>query len=233
MKNLIKTANSSSPPIAEYDRVIYNPITDNVVVMGGAYVDLGLPSGLKWAKCNLGAARETDYGYYFQWGEAEPQDTNIPFNWTTYKHCNGSERTLTKYCTNNYYGTVDNKTTLDTEDDAVSQVMGDGWRMPTQTELQELLNYTDHTWVDNFNSSGVSGYKFTSRTDENKYLFIPAAGYCVNSMVGRIGLYGFMWSSSLNSSRNNSAWYMYFVSGVCTVSYINRSYGGSIRGVHE
>lgn len=232
MKNLIKTANSSSPPIAEYDRVIYNPITDNIVVMGGAYVDLGLPSGLKWAKCNLGAARETDYGYYFQWGEAEPQDTNIPFNWTTYKHCNGSERTLTKYCTNNYYGTVDNKTTLDTEDDAVSQVMGDGWRMPTQTELQELLNYTDHTWVDNFNSSGVSGYKFTSRTDENKYLFIPAAGYCVNSMVGRIGLYGFMWSSSLYS-RNNSAWYMYFVSGVCDVFYISRSYGGSIRGVHE
>ena len=60
MKNLIRTANSSSPPIAEYDRVIYNPITDNVVVMGGAYVDLGLPSGLKWAKCNIGAARETD-----------------------------------------------------------------------------------------------------------------------------------------------------------------------------
>ena len=102
MKNLIRTANSSSPPIAEYDRVIYNPITDNVVVMGGAYVDLGLPSGLKWAKCNIGAARETDYGYYFQWGEAEQHNTGIPYDWANYKHCNGSERTLTKYCADRY-----------------------------------------------------------------------------------------------------------------------------------
>ena len=61
------------------------------------YIDLGLPSGLKWAKCNVGADKETDYGYYFQWGEIEPHDADTPYNWVNYKYCKGSSTTLTKY----------------------------------------------------------------------------------------------------------------------------------------
>ena len=233
MKHLIKSKNPSSLGISEYNRIILNSATDGVIAKRAEYVDLGLPSGLKWAKCNIGAARETDYGYYFQWAETEPHDAGIPYDWANYKYCNGSDRTLTKYCTNSYYGKVDNKRGLDIEDDAARAIKGGDWRMPTQAEFQELLSNTDNAWVDNFKGTGVNGWKFTSKTNKRKYIFIPASGYCVNNMVGRVGLYGFIWTSSLNASRTNSAWYMYFVSGFCEMSYINRSYGGSVRGVMD
>ncbi len=71
------------------------------------YVDLGLPSGTKWATCNVGASSPEDYGDYYAWGETE---TKSSYNWSMYKWCKGSSTTMTKYCTNSYYGTVDNKT---------------------------------------------------------------------------------------------------------------------------
>ena len=89
------------------------------------YVDLGLPSGLKWAKCNVGAEKETDYGYYFQWGDIEDK-SNANCTWESYKYCNGSYDTLTKYNNNSLFGTVDNKKILDTKDDA-ARVYVYGW----------------------------------------------------------------------------------------------------------
>ena len=131
------------------------------------YIDLGLPSGLKWAKCNVGADKETDYGYYFQWGEIEPHDADTPYNWVNYKYCKGSSTTLTKYNIMGEYGTVDNKLTLDLEDDAARANMGGDWRMPTQSDFLEMLDYTDSEWVENFNGSGVNGRKFTSKINGN------------------------------------------------------------------
>lgn len=94
------------------------------------FVDLGLPSGLKWAKCNVGAKKETDYGYYFQWGDiVDKRKSNR--GWKRYKHCNGIKYTLTKYCRYLLHGTVTDKLTLDPEDDAATQIMGGDWRMPT------------------------------------------------------------------------------------------------------
>ena len=101
------------------------------------YVDLGLPSGLKWAKCNVGAEKETDYGYYFQWGDIEDK-SNAYCNRESYKYYKGFYANLTKYNNRSLYGTVDNKPTLDPEDDAATQIMGDDWRIPTQYEFQEL-----------------------------------------------------------------------------------------------
>ena len=142
------------------------------------YVDLGLPSGLKWAKCNVGAEKETDYGYYFQWGEIENHG-NSAYRCTHYKYYNilNTYDTLTKYNNDSSCGTVDNKTTLDLEDDAARVNMGGDWRMPTRSDLQELLENTENEWVEDFNSTGVNGRKFTSKTDKNKYIFIPASGY--------------------------------------------------------
>ena len=97
------------------------------------YVDLGLPSGLKWAKCNVGATSETDYGDYFMWGSVTP-NTADECNWVSYKYCNGSYNTLTKYNTSTSYGkNPDNITTLETVDDAATQIMGSDWRMPTKS----------------------------------------------------------------------------------------------------
>ena len=194
------------------------------------YVDLGLPSGLKWAKCNLGAKTETDCGDYFQWGDIEDKSkTNC--NWESYKY--GDFSNLSKYNTglDDIGGTIDNKTTFDTEDDAATQIMGGKWRMPTQTEFQELLKNTNQKWVEDFNGSGVSGRKFTSKTDESKYIFIPAAGSCNGGSVNYVGGIGYIWSSSLSTSYPDNAWYLYFHSDNCFMDDDSRCVGLSIRPV--
>ena len=196
------------------------------------YVDLGLPSGLKWAKCNVGAASETDYGDYFMWGSTKP-NTADECNWVTYKYYNGSEDTLTKYNTYRFYGTVDNVTTLESVDDAATQIMGSDWRIPTKDEIQELIDNTDSEWVEDFNGTGVNGRKFTSKADTSKYIFIPAAGCCSNGSVYNVGYYGYVWSSSLGTSYSDNAWYLYFNSGSCYMSYNNRYDGLSVRGVMD
>ena len=196
------------------------------------YVDLGLPSGLKWAKCNVGAASETDYGDYFMWGSTKP-NTADECNWVTYKYYNGSEDTLTKYNTYRFYGTVDNITTLESVDDAATQIMGSDWRIPTKDEIQELIDNTDSEWVEDFNGTGVNGRKFTSKADTSKYIFIPAAGCCSNGSVYNVGYYGYVWSSSLGTSYSDNAWYLYFNSGSCYMSYNNRYDGLSVRGVMD
>lgn len=87
----------------------------NAVIDGHEYVDLGLPSGLKWATCNVDATTPEEYGGYYAWGETEEKEN---YCWNTYKWCNDSLSTLTKYCTDDSYGIiVDNKTILDPEDD--------------------------------------------------------------------------------------------------------------------
>ena len=194
------------------------------------YVDLGLPSGLKWAKCNVGATSETDYGDYFMWGSTEP-NTADECNWTTYKHCNGSESKLTKYNNLTSFGTVDNITTLESVDDAATQIMGSDWRMPTKDEIQELIDNTDSEWIEDFNGTGVNGRKFTSKADTSKYIFIPAAGVREDSSSFMQGFNGNVWSSSLFTSRPKNAWYLNFFSDDFYVDYADRNYGLMVRGV--
>ena len=199
------------------------------------YVDLGLPSGLKWAKCNVGAEKETDYGYYFQWGDIEDK-SNADCSWESYKYSNGSFDTLTKYCVDNNecgpFGTVDNKITLDLEDDVVRTNMGGDWRMPTQTEIQELLENTENEWVEDFNGSGVNGRKFISKNNGNS-IFIPAAGICRDGSLDYVGSSGGVWSSSLKDEYPNLAWYLYFNSGDCYIYGSRRCIGQSVRGVMD
>ena len=195
------------------------------------WVDLGL--SVKWAKCNVGAKTETDYGSYFQWGDIMNK-TNSNCNWTTYKYCNGSSNTLKKYNTSTSYGeNPDNITILETVDDAAAQIMGGNWRMPTQTEFEELIEGTNNQWVTNYNGTGVNGRKFTSKTDTSKYIFIPAAGSCRDGSVGNVGSDGYVWSSSLSTSSPNGAWNLNFYSGNCYMNYSNRFSGQSVRGVRN
>ena len=133
------------------------------------YVDLGLPSGLKWAKCNVGATSESDYGVFFQWGETSGISGSLVgkysdenYSWASYTHCNGSISTMTKYNTLTSYGeNPDNITVLEPMDDTATQIMGGDWRMPTETELRELYKNTTNERVEDFNGTGVNGYKFT------------------------------------------------------------------------
>lgn len=153
-----------------------------------AYVDLGL--SVKWATCNIGASSPEEYGDYFAWGETEPKDVYV---WSTYKWCNGSQNTLTKYCTNKEYGAVDNKITLELEDDAAHVNWGGEWRMPTKAELEELREKC--TWTPT-KINGVSGREITG-PNGNK-LFLPYSGYCSESKYPGGGT-GHCWSSTSNS----------------------------------
>ncbi len=194
-----------------------------------AYVDLGLPSGTLWATCNVGADTPEDYGDYFAWGETTPKDT---YNWSTYKWCDVDYNKLTKYCNYSdygYNGFTDNLTILQPSDDAATANWGNGWRMPTKEEWQELYNNTTRTWT---TQNGVNGRLFTASNGNS--LFLPAAG---SRWVGELygaGSYGRYWSSSLGTDSPNGAWGLNFYSGGPNVSgdYF-RYYGFSVRPVLE
>ncbi len=191
-----------------------------------AYVDLGLPSGLLWATCNVGADIPEDYGDYFAWGETATKDD---YDWSTYKWCNGDwgNLVLTKYCTDSYYGTVDNKTVLDPEDDAAHVNRGGDWRMPTTEEWIELHDKCTWTWT---TLGGKNGYCVTGSND--KFIFLPAAGYRPGTVVSNAGSGGYYWSSSLYSSDPSDAYFMGFDSGFVYPQYYNsRYYGLSVRPV--
>ena len=197
---------------------------------GYEYVDLGLPSGLKWAKCNVGAEKETDFGDYFMWGSTKantPDEctwANAPFN-------NGSNSYNETYF-NSVKDTACPNGILAKGYDAASQIMGGDWRMPTKDEIQELITYTDNKWIDDFDGNGTKGYKFASKKDTSNYIFSPAAGYCRGGSVYSVGR-GYVWSSSLNASSIGNAWNLFFRSDGCNMDYSNRCDGRSVRGVRK
>ena len=193
-----------------------------------AYVDLGLPSGLLWATCNVGADSPWDYGDYFAWGETQPKDFYI---WNTYQHCNGFFFTLTKYCNNSscgYNGFTDNLTTLLPEDDAATANWGEGWRMPTEAELQELYNNTTHIWT---TQNGVNGSLFIASNGNS--LFLPAAGSHWADEFEGVGSYGVYWSSSLYTDYSLDAWYFYCSSDFYRMHNYERDAGQSVRPVRS
>ena len=194
---------------------------------GYEWVGLGLPSGTKWATCNVGATAPEAYGDYYAWGETTTKST---YEWSTYKWCDGSYDTQTKYCTSSSYGTVDNKTVLELADDAARANWGGAWRMPTDAEWTELRTNCTWTWTDDYNGTGVAGRIVTSKTNGN-HIFLPAAGYRGDDVLYGAGSYGRYWSSSVGADNPNNAWYMFFRSdGVFRGNY-TRCYGLSVRPV--
>ena len=201
-------------------------------------VDMGTTTAegykLYWATSNLSAsglcANPEDYGDYYAWGETEPKKN---YSWSTYKWCNGSSSTLTKYNTNSSYGTVDNKTVLEPEDDVAHVKLGGKWRMPTDAEWTELRTECTWTWVTNYNGSGING-RLVKATNGNS-IFLPAAGCRDNSSLdlaaGSLGRY---WSSSLNTDDPIHAWSVSFTSVAVARGYHYRYYYGlSVRPVSE
>lgn len=156
------------------------------------YVDLGLHSGTLWATMNIGANAPEEYGDYFAWGETAPKDN---YNWSTYKWCNGSEYTMTKYCLDWYYGYnsfTDGKTELESEDDAAYVNWGQVWRMPTYDQQIELRS--ECTWTET-TLNGVNGQLVTG--PNGKSIFLPAAGYRWNKSLHDAGSKGLYWSRTL------------------------------------
>jgi hypothetical protein len=203
-----------------------------VYTNGYGFVDLGLPRGLLWATCNVGASKPEGYGNYYAWGETTGYDEGkISFYWDTYTLCNGNSSTITKYCTISGYGTVDNIATLELADDAANANWGGDWRMPTYAECQELVDNCSSEWVTDYNGTGVAGRLFTSNNNGNT-LFLPAAGNRIDASLSDAGTYGTYWSSTLNESGSSGASGLYFTSvDVSTGSGASRCSGRSVRAV--
>jgi hypothetical protein len=185
---------------------------------GHEYVDLGLPSGLKWATCNIGADSPEEYGDYFAWGEVAPKEY---YDWSRYKYGLDADQ-LTKYCNSSDYGKdgfIDDKTVLELKDDAATANWGGKWRMPTLEEQEELRD--NCTWTQTL-QNGVDGYKVTGPNGNS--IFLPFAGYMDGGVLYLAGELGGYWSSSLGAGTPSLASIMYFISGLVDVVRLNRYY---------
>ncbi len=156
------------------------------------WVDLGLPSGTIWATRNVGATTPGGYGSYFAWGETAPKTR---YYWDTYKYGylnNEGYGRFTKYVVDASLGPVDNLRVLEPMDDAATVNWGNGWRMPTSSEWDELCRNTTSVWT---TQNGVNGRLFTG--SNGKSLFLPAAGEKTADNFYSAGNHGYYWSSSL------------------------------------
>ncbi|MCQ2308658.1 MAG: hypothetical protein MJZ78_01585 [Bacteroidales bacterium] len=188
------------------------------------YVDLGLPSGLLWATCNVGANTPEDLGDYFAWGETT---TKNYYGWfLSYKWYNDSCNSITKYCSDSHFGVVDNKTILDPDDDVAHVKWGENWRMPTCDEINELKTNCTFVWT---TQNGVPGILVTGQNDNS--IFLPAAGYHIDESHYDAFMCGTYWSSSLESEYPEVAFCLSFSVGFNGIYDFGRHGGLSVRPV--
>ena len=156
-------------------------------------VDMGL--SVKWADFNIGATKPSETGYYFSWGVPEiPEE----YSWTNYPLCTGSASTLFKYTAS------DGKTVLESQDDIANLLLGNGWRMPTKEECQELR---EHVTGEAAVRDGVAGVLLTS-TENGNSIFIPMGGYNTGSSLSNTNMV-YLWTSTVSSNGSYSyAWLM-------------------------
>ena len=193
-------------------------------------VDLGLPSGILWADCNLGAKNPCEPGIFFAWGETsgKPQ-----YQWTTYKYAAGDFDKLTKYCCNNmlgesvgFNGYTDTLTSLEPADEAAITLLGGDWRMPTKSELYELIDNCDWQWVKKYNGKTVNGFVVKSKTKADAQIFLPAPK---KSIIGIIS--GTYWSNQLNTNFPHCADALFLSDEVHHIIREDRYKGVCIRAV--
>ena len=153
-------------------------------------IDLGLPSGTKWASCNVGATKPYEYGGYYAWGETEEKER---YDWDTYIHCDGASNTCHDLGSD----------ISGTEYDVAHVKWGGYWRMPTKKEQDELIDNCTSVWT---TLNGVKGYKFTGPNGNS--IFLPAGGRRSESSTLTPGVSGHFWSGTLFTTDN------YHVSGL-------------------
>lgn len=180
-------------------------------------IDLGLPSGTKWACCNVGASAPEDYGNYYAWGETQPKSV---YNWDTYQY---------GYYNDDYdYSHLVNigSDIAGTRYDAATANWGTPCRMPTLVQCQELINNTTSVWT---TQNGVDGRKFTGPNGGT--VFLPATGIRWDGELRSAGSYGNYWSSALDESNPGFAYGLGFYSGSVYWGGDYRDHGQSVRPV--
>lgn len=200
---------------------------------GYEYVDLGL--SVKWATCNVGASLPQQYGCFYAWGETTEKDiyfwdyyrfmTPGYHNWegcSKYQIADGQKRGVW-YDGDSFVG--DNRRSLLTSDDAASAVQGEGWRMPTQEEMKELVTKCHWRWI---NDGYRKGYLVERK---GRAIFIPAAGCAYGLAYYGTGSYGYYWTREVTSSYTQYAHSLYINSNEHSVGFDERNYGLTIRPV--
>ena len=202
------------------------PPTPDEDFVSSDWVDLGLPSGLLWAKCNVGATSPQDFGDYFAWAETSPKSD---YDWPTYQYW--QENRITKYCSNSgwgYNGYTDNLTILETGDDAATANMSSGARTPTKDEWEELIANTTHVYTTIDTTYGIL---FTGSNGNT--MFVPSAGFKYRFFGLYNGNeYGTYWTSSVRNDFMFEAWFASFTADTLKMHYVNRPIGYTVRAVH-
>ncbi|MBR6938072.1 MAG: hypothetical protein IKH63_10965 [Prevotella sp.] len=177
-------------------------------------IDLGLPSGTKWACCNVDADNPEAYGGYYAWGETEEKEV---YNWATYIHCDGSEGS----CHN--IG-ID---ISGTKYDVAHVKWGGKWCMPTLDDIEELIDNCTCEWT---TINGVYGKMFSCKSHSGS-IFLPAAGYYWNSGLNNAGTSGGYRSSTQAPDYSDGAYYLYISGGSEFMDNFYRCIGRSVRPV--
>ena len=179
-------------------------------------IDLGLPSGTKWACCNVGARTPEGYGDYFAWGETKPKDVynrNTYFDSDYQKYHNGGH------------------TNLLPADDAATANWGSDWQMPSRDQIEELITGS-YVTTTRTALNGVNGYKITSKSTGNS-IFLPATGHRYDTILDHAGSNGEYWSRTLDREASYNANILFFDPGLICWIDDNRSYGASVRAVYN
>lgn len=192
-----------------------------IPVQANGPVDLGL--SVKWASCNVGATKSSDFGEYYAWGETASKGT---YTWENYLWCNGASDALTKYNSNSSQGFVDNKQVLEEADDVATVLYGSGWRMPTNTEFSELCTHCSYRYI---NRDGVWGILF-SRNDEA--IFLPFSGFKAESDLRALGERGLYWCKNSPDYNSTSAFFYQLFTYTYNPQTASRTQGFSIRPVY-
>lgn len=188
-------------------------------INGHEYVDLGLPSGLKWATCNVGATSASGYGDYFAWGETRTKSSYTDDNSLTFGKSVSELRSA---------GIIGSDGNLTRSYDAARANWGGSWRMPTKAECEELVDRCKWTWT---TQGGHNGYKVTG--PNGKSIFLPAAGYRYGTSLNLVGELGYYWSSSPYGAHANLSYNFCFYSSSHGVDWYYRNDGQSVRPVSE
>ena len=197
----------------------FTTLSSSGTINGYKWIDLGLPSGLKWATCNVGSNNPEDYGDYFAWGETTTTSEYTLENSLTYGLSISELQSQ---------GIIDGDYNLTPSHDAATANWGGTWRLPTKAEMEELKNNCTWEWTV---QGGKNGYKVTGPNGNN--IFLPAAGCRNGSSLYYAGEYGDYWSSTPYDSYSYYAWYLYFYSGVQYMNDYYRYRGLSVRPVTE
>ena len=190
---------------------IDSPETGNYPVAKA--IDLGLPSGTKWASWNVGASKPEEYGGYYAWGETEEKDY---YDWSTYIYCDGSSSTC-HHIGDDIAGT---------EYDVAHVKWGGSWRIPTRAQQDELRKNCTREWTQ---LNGVNGIKVSGPNGNT--IFLPAAGYRWSGDLFDEGKCGDYWLSSFDPYHEYYACDLYFYSSSWYWGSDGRDYGVSVRAV--